>query len=166
MSFPCTQTCMLYVWTCVLTKCRSCLRVMLEYLQRAQSLLHTVSPPSTQHSEANWLLKVAWNLALKCSHHYKEMAEFFLTCYQLVSCLPVDSSVWRRQRTCQLMMAAATVQVARAADSEQEKVTMDLHRNNYLWSQGKGKGGEEGWELYPRLLTVRCHCNNVLIGSQ
>ena len=96
---------------------------MLDYLQHAQSLLHKLPSSTTQHKEANWLLKVAWNLALKCGHHYKEMADLFQICYQLVSCLPVDGSVLRRQRTCQLMMAAATVQVARAAESQDEKVS-------------------------------------------
>lgn len=101
---------------------RSSLRVMLKYLQQAQSLLHTLTSPTTQRSEANWLLKVAWNLALQCNHHHKEMADFFLICYQLSSSLPSDTAVLRRQRSCQLMAAAAFVQVARASDSQEERV--------------------------------------------
>lgn len=96
----------------------------MQYLCQAQGLLHTLPSPSLQQREANWLLKVAWNLALKCTHQHREMADFFHVCYQLVSSLPVDGSVLRRQRTCQLMMAAATVQVARAADTQEEKVMM------------------------------------------
>lgn len=96
---------------------------MLQHLQRAQSLLPTITPPM-QQNEANWLLKVAWNLALQCSSHHKEMAEFFLICYHLSSYLPSDMSVLRRQRSCQLMAAAAFVQVAREADAQEDKVIM------------------------------------------
>lgn len=95
---------------------------MLEYLEQAQCLLSTITVPSLQQKEANWLLKVAWNLALQCNHHHKEMAEFFLICYQLSSVLPPDVSIWRRQRSCRLMAAAAFVQMARATDSQEEKV--------------------------------------------
>lgn len=96
---------------------------MLQHLQQAQSLLITVAP-SLQQNEANWLLKVAWNLALQCITHHKEMAEFFLICYHLSSHLPCDAAVLRRQKSCQLMAAAAYVQVARAAHSQEDKVTV------------------------------------------
>ena len=101
--------------------CRVALNSMLQQLQRAQLLLANADL-SLQQNEANWLLKVAWNMALQCNNHHKEMAEFFLICYQLSSYLPSDLSVLRRQKSCQLMSAAASVQVARATDIQADKV--------------------------------------------
>lgn len=98
------------------------MKVMLQYLQQAQSLLPSMASNSTRLNEANWLLKVAWNLALQCNHYHKEMADFFIICYQLSSNLPSDVSVLRRQRSCQLIAAAAFVQVAKATDIQEEKV--------------------------------------------
>ena len=127
-----TCTCMHYM--CVLHTCTTChcvlyqvcyrssLKVMLQYLQQAQSLLPSMATNSARLNEANWLLKVAWNLALQCNHYHKEMADFFVICYQLSSNLPSDVSVLRRQRSCQLIAAAAFVQVAKATDIQEEKV--------------------------------------------
>lgn len=98
---------------------------MLQHLQRAQSLLPTITA-SLRQNEANWLLKVAWNLALQCNNHHEEMAEYFLICYHLSFHLPSDSSVLRRQKSCQLMAAAAYVQVARAAETQEDKVTLNI----------------------------------------
>lgn len=99
----------------------SSLRVMLKYLCQAKSLIPSITASSSKQNEANWLLKVAWNLALQCNHCHKEMADFFVICYQLSATLPSDESVLRRQRSCQLMAAAAFVQVAKATDNQQEK---------------------------------------------
>ena len=104
---------------------RPSLKSMLQHLKRVQSLLPTITPSSRQN-EANWLLKVAWNLALQCTNHYKEMAQFFVICYHLSSHLPCDASVLRRQKSCQLMAAAAYVQVARASESKDDKVVVNF----------------------------------------
>ena len=50
------------------------------------------------------------------------MAELFVICYQLSSNVPADVSVLRRQRSCQLMAAAASIQAARMVDDQQENV--------------------------------------------
>lgn len=99
---------------------------MLQYLKQATTLLPSLDSPTSQQKEANWFLKVAWNLALQCNLNYKEMADFFIICHQLSCCLPSDISVLRRQRSCQLMAAAAFIQLARAADSHEEKVMENI----------------------------------------
>lgn len=100
---------------------RSSLRVMLQYLRQAQTLLSSTALSSKQN-EANWLLKVSWNLALQSNQYHKEMADFFMICYELSANVPLDESVLRRRRSCQLMAAAASVQLAKATDTQQEKV--------------------------------------------
>ena len=95
---------------------------MLQYLRQAQVLFPSMLSPSSQQKEANWLLKVAWNLALQCQQNHREMADFFIICYELSSYLLVDVSMLKRQRSCQLMAAAACIQIARSANEREEKV--------------------------------------------
>ena len=102
--------------------CRSSLRVILEHLQHAQSILPLLKNSPLKQSEINWLLKVAWNLALQSNLYHKEMAQFFILCHQLSAELPPCESILRRQRSCQLMAASAFVQVAKTTDVQEEKV--------------------------------------------
>lgn len=95
---------------------------MLQYLRQAKTLLSSITASVLKQNEANWLLKVAWNLALQSNQYHKEMADFFIICHQLSANLPLDEAVLRRQRSCQLMAAAAFVQVTKATDTQEEKV--------------------------------------------
>ena len=99
---------------------------MVEHLTHARNLACSISSTSVQQKELNWLLKVAWNLALKCEDYYKEMAELFSVCHQLCSQLPVQVPVLKRQRSCQLMAAGAMLQVAGATQDKTEKVNRSL----------------------------------------
>ncbi len=100
---------------------------MLEHLNQAQSLTSLLSsnPPMLQR-EVSWLLKVAWNLALKCENNYKEMAELFSTCYDLCSVLPAQATLLKRQKSCQLMAAAAMLQVAGSNTDKEEKESFNI----------------------------------------
>ena len=101
---------------------RSSLKAMLEYLERALSLLPSISTPSSKQSEANWLCKVAWNVALQSHMYHEEMVKFFIMSYEFSIFLPCDELVLSRQQSCQLMAAAAFVHIAKATDVQEEKV--------------------------------------------
>ena len=109
----------------LLSYCRDSIRRMVGHLSHAHTLASSSSLlcTSTQHKELTWLLKVAWNLALKCEHHHKEMAQLFSLCHQLCAMLPVQVAILKRQKSCQLMAAAAMLQVARATEDSKEKVS-------------------------------------------
>ena len=95
---------------------------MLGYIKSAQSRLSSFPSATARQNEAGWFLKIAWNLALQCGENYQEMSDFFISCYELSSHVQADAAVLQRQKTCQLMAAAASLQVARATDSSEEKV--------------------------------------------
>ncbi len=91
---------------------------MLGYIKSAQSKLSLLPSPLARQKEVSWFLKVAWNLALQCEDNYQQMREFYVTCYSLSECLSTDPSILMRQKTCQLMAAAASINLARSADPE------------------------------------------------
>ena len=97
---------------------------MLVHLKHAKNLLSSFSSLSVQQKELNWLLKVAWNLALKCEDHYKEMAGLFTVCHDLCSQLPTQIPVLKRQMSCQVMAAAALLQCAGEITGKSEKVRL------------------------------------------
>lgn len=117
---------------------RSALSVMLSYIKKAQAKLSSLPSATTRQNEASWFLKIAWNLALQCDENYQEMANFFIACYELSSHVQTDSTVLQRQKTCQLMAAAANLQVARSTTNDDERVReRDSKRDNYNVMQDK-----------------------------
>ena len=96
--------------------------MMFGYIKMAQNKLSSLSSAMVRQNEAGWFLKIAWNLALQCGENYQEMSSFFTACYELSSHVQVDSTVLQRQKTCQLMAAAASLQVARSATGDEERV--------------------------------------------
>lgn len=101
---------------------RSTLSVMLNYIKKAQARLSSLPSATVRQNEAGWFLKIAWNLALQCDENYQEMANFFIACYELSSHVQADSTVLQRQKTCQLMAAAANLQMARSTINDEERV--------------------------------------------
>ena len=101
---------------------RNTLSVMLSYIKKAQARLSSLPSATVRQNEAGWFLKIAWNLALQCDENYQEMANFFIACYELSSHVQADSTVLQRQKTCQLMAAAANLQVARSTINDEERV--------------------------------------------
>ena len=101
---------------------RSALTVMLGYIKKAQGKLSALPSATVRQNEAGWFLKIAWNLALQCGENYLEMSLFFAACYELSSHVQADSTVLQRQKTCQLMSAAASLQVARTTTNNEERV--------------------------------------------
>jgi len=97
---------------------------MMDHLKRARNLASSISSATVQQKELNWLLKVAWNLALKCGDHYKEMAGLFTVCHDLCSQLPTQIPVLKRQMSCQVMAAAALLQCAGETTNKSEKVRL------------------------------------------
>ena len=96
--------------------------MMLSYIKKAQTKLSSLPSATVRQKEADWFLKIAWNLALQSEENYQEMASFFTACYELSSHVQADSSVLQRQKTCQLMAAAANLKMARSSTNEEEKV--------------------------------------------
>ena len=88
----------------------------------AKGKLSDLPSANARQNEAGWFLKIAWNLALQCGENYQEMSNFFTICHELSSHVPVDSAVLQRQKTCQLMAAAANLQVARTITAGEDKV--------------------------------------------
>ena len=107
---------------------------MLRYIKTAQGRLSTLQSATTRQNEAGWFLKIAWNLALQCDDSYQEMSNFFTACYELSSHVQVDSSVLQRQKTCQLMAAAASLQLAKTTISDEEKVRLIYHYRYFVLS--------------------------------
>ena len=106
---------------------------MLGYIQTAHSKLSLVPSPLAREKEAAWFLKVAWNLALQCEdNYYQEMREFFAACYSLSECVSADPSVLLRQKTCQLMAAAASVHVGRKGNHDSRVCQITV-----LWDHAK-----------------------------
>ena len=123
---------------------------MLSYIRQAGEKLKSLPSSSSREAEAVWFMKIAWNLALQCGEHYHEMGQLFSACHQvcpqlgpvislqlvfhrhaltyhllplqLLGNAPLDPSALRRQKTCQLMAAAACVQVARNTVRPEDKV--------------------------------------------
>ena len=94
-------------------------------------------------------MKVAWNTALQANSYLAEMIKAFQICYQvnslflesefvlpvlnhsdfvcqLCKLLPPDSTSISRQKTCQLMAAAASVQAARHCKVVEDKVGLSI----------------------------------------
>ena len=113
---------------------RSTLSVMLSYIKKSQVKLASLPSATIRQNEASWFLKIAWNLALQCDENYQEMANFFTACYELSSHIQTDSTVLQRQKTCQLMAAAANLQVARNTINDEERVR---ERDDYNVMQDK-----------------------------
>ncbi|XP_060556833.1 testis-expressed protein 11-like [Ruditapes philippinarum] len=72
-------------------------------------------------NEANWLMKIAWNLALQYEDEPLQMKELYTLCSQLLSLNAQDESCQSRQMTCILMSAAACLQVARNTNEEDKR---------------------------------------------
>ena len=107
---------------CLFIFCRCALTVMFGYIKMAQNKLSSLPSATVRQNEAGWFLKIAWNLALQCGENYQEMSNFFTACFELSSHVQVDSTVLQRQKTCQLMAAVASLQVARSTTSDEERV--------------------------------------------
>ena len=105
---------------------------MLVHLKHAKNLLSSFSSLSVQQKELNWLLKVAWNLALKCEDHYKEMAGLFTMCHDLCSQLPTQIPVLKIQMSCQVMAAAALLHVQEKSPANQKRLDLLLVRTSAL----------------------------------
>ncbi len=103
---------------------------MLGYVQSARSKLPLLPSPLARQKEASWFLKVAWNLALQCDDNYQQMREFYVACYSLSECVSTDPSTLMRQKTCQLMAAAASINLGRSTDSQTKVHCTVLHLYN------------------------------------
>ena len=90
---------------------------MLGYIQTAHTKLPLLSSPIARQKEAGWFLKIAWNLALQCGDNYNKMRDLYIACCSMCECLIVEPSVLQRQKTCQLMAAAACINIGRGAES-------------------------------------------------
>lgn len=123
--------------------------MMLSYITKAQAKLSKLPSVTIRQNEAGWFLKIAWNLALQCNENHQEMANFFIACYELSSHVQADSTVLQRQKTCQLLAAAANLQVARGTINEEERVRK-RRRERKRESRGGKRWGEE--ELQAKLL--------------
>ncbi|XP_033740842.1 testis-expressed protein 11-like isoform X2 [Pecten maximus] len=111
------------------------------------------------HNEASWFIKIAWNLALQCEESPQRLKTLFSLCQQLSSLCPCDDSNLTRQKTCMLMAAAASLQVARMSEDETEKrycleealqhvkncrhLINQLQQNTLVATENKGKDTTE-----------------------
>ncbi|KAK3585545.1 hypothetical protein CHS0354_022956 [Potamilus streckersoni] len=100
--------------------------VVVENIRTAYNKLLQLQDQSTDRlpqiqKEAEWFMKIAWNLALQCDKHPEKMKDLFTLCSQLTSLCPVDDDTLVRQRTCMLMSAAACLQIARTTADEGRK---------------------------------------------
>ena len=115
--------------------------MMLSYITKAQAKLSKLPSVTARQNEAGWFLKIAWNLALQCDENHQEMANFFIACYELSSHVQADSTVLQRQKTCQLLAAAANLQVARGTINEEERVRKRRRERKRESREGKEVGG-------------------------
>ncbi|XP_076076380.1 testis-expressed protein 11-like [Mytilus galloprovincialis] len=73
------------------------------------------------NNEANWFMKISWNMALQSEEKPHCMRDLFTLCCQLSALSGEDRNQMTRQKTCRLMAAAASLQVARKCLNEQEQ---------------------------------------------
>ncbi|XP_041463389.1 testis-expressed protein 11-like isoform X2 [Lytechinus variegatus] len=81
------------------------------------------SPSETDvlKNEAAWFMKVAWNMAIEHSTLSRLAHLFFVKCSKFCELLSNDSSNLGRQKTCLIMAAAASLQMAREAQDNNDK---------------------------------------------
>jgi tetratricopeptide (TPR) repeat protein len=96
------------------------LHSLISYIESAERRL--AQPVERNRDEADWFMKMAWNLALQCGDNYREMGDLFSACYKLSQYLVTDQAVLVRRKTCQLMAAAARLHQARETTDLQDKV--------------------------------------------
>ncbi|KAL4233633.1 Testis-expressed protein 11 [Mactra antiquata] len=72
-------------------------------------------------NEADWFIKIAWNLALQCDENPYQMKDLYCLCSQLLLLTVQDDSSQSRQMTCILMASAACLQYARQTNEQNEK---------------------------------------------
>ncbi|XP_052243425.1 testis-expressed protein 11-like isoform X5 [Dreissena polymorpha] len=74
-------------------------------------------------TEADWFMKIAWNLALQCEDKPEHMKELYTMCSKLLTLGVQDENSKGRQMTCLLMSAAACLQVARTSGDNELRRT-------------------------------------------
>ncbi|KAI7801911.1 putative testis-expressed sequence 11 protein [Triplophysa rosa] len=103
--------------------------VLLSYLktalQKASQMNHIPGQGLDERSDkANWFRKIAWNLALQCEHSPVTMRDFFLLSYQLSQLCAPDRGVLIGQKTCLLMVAAASLEICRNMDHTEQQTEL------------------------------------------
>ncbi|XP_047128392.1 testis-expressed protein 11 isoform X1 [Hydra vulgaris] len=88
---------------------------VLKLVEKALTFLEVLSknPNADIHEETIWFNKIAWNLALSCSNYYLCMHGAFTCCYKLSLLLPQADQSNVQQKTCLLMAAGCSLQLAR-----------------------------------------------------
>ncbi|XP_052811299.1 testis-expressed protein 11-like [Mya arenaria] len=104
---------------------------IIEYIRKAKEQLCGLQPtaPASEKCirlEADWFMKIAWNMALQCEEKPQQMKELYTLCSQLLPLCGEESSGEGRQMTCLLMSAAACLQLARSdPDADQRKLVLE-----------------------------------------
>ncbi|XP_056625690.1 testis-expressed protein 11 isoform X2 [Triplophysa dalaica] len=103
--------------------------VLLSYLktalQKASQMNHIPGHGLDERSDkANWFRKIAWNLALQCEHSPVKMRDFFLLSFQLSQLCAPDRGVLIGQKTCLLMVAAASLEISRNMDHTEQQTEL------------------------------------------
>eukprot|EP00057_Strongylocentrotus_purpuratus_P003846 XP_003727497.2 PREDICTED: testis-expressed sequence 11 protein [Strongylocentrotus purpuratus] len=102
------------------------------------------------NNEAAWFMKVAWNMAIEHSTVSRLTHLFFAKCSQFCELLSNDASNLGRQKTCLVMAAAASLQMAREAQEDDdkrvslEKVLEHVYSCQNVCSQLHGDGSGDG----------------------
>ncbi|KXJ24095.1 Testis-expressed sequence 11 protein [Exaiptasia diaphana] len=92
------------------------------YLQTALDSINNMSCVGEDiHIEAMWFMKIAWNMALDSIETLQEMREFFLISHKFADLCPIETSNITRQKSCQLMASAASLQIAQETSDEEQK---------------------------------------------
>ncbi|XP_065184881.1 testis-expressed protein 11-like [Sycon ciliatum] len=89
-------------------------------LEKLQAMCSDQSSEEIQ-SEVTWFMKMAWNITLQCVDAVEELHSFFILCYKFTLLLPSDNTLLVRQKTCLLMAAAASLQLARESSDKETK---------------------------------------------
>ncbi|XP_075902690.1 testis-expressed protein 11 [Nelusetta ayraudi] len=113
------------------------LDVLLPYLKLAlQKVAHQTALTAEQRAdEANWFRKIAWNSALQCQKAPDRMRDFLMLSYQLSQQCPPDRTLLMGQKTCLLMVVAASLELCRKSvfSSQTEELIQVLEQIQICW---------------------------------
>nr|XP_039265640.1 testis-expressed protein 11-like [Styela clava] len=74
--------------------------------------------------EAEWFMKICWNMALESKSYSQLMQKLFHLCYKFLCLLTTDKAILTRQKTCLLMSCAAALEAGRNSNN---KTDMEHH---------------------------------------
>ncbi|KAK6480306.1 testis-expressed protein 11-like [Huso huso] len=113
------------------------LDILRSYLKMALLKISQLNPGESlslekKIDEANWFRKIAWNSALQCEDTPGMMRDFFVLSYQISQFCPSEKAILVGQKTCLLMAAAASLELAKIPSESIEQANFNDYVPKYF----------------------------------